>query len=134
MDDGTCYCKPFYTGSSCETFSDCPPNLDKNICIELKNSNNIDTTNLSNDDKNKTNVNSSDNNIVSNDNDNSKSVESDNTDNNKNLRPSIIQVIDKNEDNFFRSDNDTIMANTTNYCINSKDGKKYIVINKKIIL
>lgn len=36
MENGKCQCYPFYSGSSCETFEDCPDDLDEEVCETLK--------------------------------------------------------------------------------------------------
>ena len=39
LDNDKCECSPFYSGSSCGTFEDCPSGLDSEICETLKTSN-----------------------------------------------------------------------------------------------
>ena len=48
LDNGTCDCEPFYSGTSCGTFNDCPSGLDSTVCSELKTTNLIQSNNLEN--------------------------------------------------------------------------------------
>jgi hypothetical protein len=48
LDNNTCSCFPFYSGSSCGTFEGCPNGLDEDICTTLKEKNLIETENKPN--------------------------------------------------------------------------------------
>ena len=83
LDNKTCDCGPFYSGAACQTFKGCSEEVSATFCQEILTANNVDQTNLNNEeDGGNNNDNNDDNNDNNDDNNDNNDDNNDNDDDN----------------------------------------------------